>query len=304
MRGGRRFYGAQVRDIPYASVHANQKIDILYPFNGTPPFPAVFYIHGGGWQNGNRLVFPGEPYHDIRNYGIAVISTGYRLTSAGYRWPLQIHDVKAGLRLARTLAPRYHIDPDRIASWGSSAGATLAAIVALTPGVPQLTDQSMGNPGVSEAVHACISWFGPTMFREEDADFVAQLNETGFGNQRGWNICSTSSQEFALLNANPCTAPAQLHNDSSVVYWCANGTALPRFRIEHGIRSGGVGGDGTIPINQARRFRTALEARGLTFNTGTNYYEEVLGGSHGYGSAAWSSPTHMNGFWSWCMANI
>ena len=41
------------RGIPYAAVHERQVLDIYAPTNGKD-LPVVFWIHGGGWQAGDK----------------------------------------------------------------------------------------------------------------------------------------------------------------------------------------------------------------------------------------------------------
>jgi acetyl esterase/lipase len=43
-------------DVPYGS-HPRQVLD-FYPAKSDQPTPVVFYIHGGGWQNGDKKTNP------------------------------------------------------------------------------------------------------------------------------------------------------------------------------------------------------------------------------------------------------
>ena len=42
-----------IRDIPYATAHERQALDVYAP-DGAKNLPVVFWIHGGGWQAGTR----------------------------------------------------------------------------------------------------------------------------------------------------------------------------------------------------------------------------------------------------------
>jgi acetyl esterase/lipase len=50
----------------------------------------------------------------------------YRLGSKGYRHPVMMHDVQRAIRLVRTNAAKWAVDPARIGVMGSSAGGHLA----------------------------------------------------------------------------------------------------------------------------------------------------------------------------------
>ena len=41
------------RDIPYATAHERQVLDVYAP-PGAKNLPVVFWLHGGGWQAGNK----------------------------------------------------------------------------------------------------------------------------------------------------------------------------------------------------------------------------------------------------------
>jgi len=57
--------------------------------------------------------------------GYAVASINYRLSQHAV-FPAQIEDCKAAIRWLRANAAKYHLDPDHIGVWGSSAGGHLA----------------------------------------------------------------------------------------------------------------------------------------------------------------------------------
>ena len=48
------------RDIPYATAHERQVLDVYAP-DGAKNLPVVFWIHGGGWQAGNKSMVGVKP---------------------------------------------------------------------------------------------------------------------------------------------------------------------------------------------------------------------------------------------------
>ena len=156
-------------DIPYAATdNPRQRLDLYLPKKPADeaPLPLVVYVHGGGWQGGDKrggtmllpLVQSGE---------YAVASVGYRLTGEAI-WPAQIHDCKAAIRWLRANAARYGIDPDRIGVAGSSAGGHLVCLLGTTAGVADL-EGTLGDHDAADSRVACVvNQFGPTDFTDID----------------------------------------------------------------------------------------------------------------------------------------
>jgi acetyl esterase/lipase len=145
------------------------KLDLARP-QGDGPFPAIVFIHGGGWSGGSRQGYRGDTQEAAkRGYVAATIS--YRLmkydeakketTTGDPIFPAQIHDVKAAIRWMRANAKKYKVDPDRIGVTGGSAGGHLSLLVGLTDPESGLEGES-GNPGYSSRVQAVVNVFGPT----------------------------------------------------------------------------------------------------------------------------------------------
>lgn len=98
--------------------------------------PLVIAIHGGAWKAGDISQYRyWGPW--LAERGIAVLAIGYRLVSGERnRYPAAVEDVKAALNFVHASAAELKVDPARIGLMGSSAGAHLAALVALTADRP------------------------------------------------------------------------------------------------------------------------------------------------------------------------
>lgn len=284
-------WGALFRNVQYASTNSRQVLDVWLPRATAMPtggWRAVLAIHGGGWWQGDKSNWEAhELFAPTLEAGIAWVAPNYRLSTT-HAWPTHIYDCKAALRYVRANAGQFCLNNGRIGGLGTSAGGHIAACMALTPGVSALRDAALGYPTTSEALALCLTWFAPTQAKHCDADFTAQAAlPGGAANGRGFAVCSTSSQEARLLGSdagpiNPCSAADAVRDLADVPYWCANGTALPPLRIQHGEKL-----DATVPVGQAQRYRDAVIARGKTFGAGTPYhYEEVVGAGHG--NATWA----------------
>jgi acetyl esterase/lipase len=121
--------------------------------------PAVVYVHGGGWAGGERSW---NPNRILAESGFVTVSVSYRFTSEAI-FPAQIHDVKAAIRWVRANADAYGIDPARVGIWGHSAGAHLAALAAVTAGVPELEGEG-GNPEQDSSIQAVVPIAAPVDF--------------------------------------------------------------------------------------------------------------------------------------------
>lgn len=89
--------------------------------------PAVLLIHGGGWTRGNRGQMDSIAKRLARR-GYVVMNISYRFAPE-YRHPAQIDDTREALRWLRANHEALQVDPQRIAAWGYSAGAHLAALL-------------------------------------------------------------------------------------------------------------------------------------------------------------------------------
>lgn len=101
------------------------------PAGTTGPLPLLYYLHGGGMVAGNAWsVLPQLLRAWAHPLELAVLSVEYRLAPRT-RYPGALEDCYAGLVWAAEHAAGLGIDPDRIVIGGKSAGAGLAAALAL-----------------------------------------------------------------------------------------------------------------------------------------------------------------------------
>lgn len=126
------------RDIPYAFVKGDaatlrrQSFDLYLPEAARPPL--VVFIHGGFWVESDDDYRIGERIAEaLVADGAAVALVRYRL-SPGVRHPTHVRDVATALAALKRSADRYGYDATRLYLVGHSAGATLAALLALEPG--------------------------------------------------------------------------------------------------------------------------------------------------------------------------
>ena len=124
------------RGLQYGQHDGVQLTADLYAPKAPGKYPALVAVHGGGWQAGNVGFYQHwGPYLAQRGYVLFAI--GYRLVRRGTNtYPAAVHDVRAGIQFLRSRGEAIKVDPDRIGLIGDSAGAHLAALVALAGDKP------------------------------------------------------------------------------------------------------------------------------------------------------------------------
>jgi len=217
--------------------------------------PVIIWIHGGGWMQGSKTApFP----------ALALVDRGYAVSSISYRlsqealFPAQIQDCKAAVRWLRANATRYHLDPDRIGAWGSSAGGHLAALLGTSGGVEDL-EGTEGNLEYSSRVQAVCDWYGPT-------DFLRMNDVQGIINHD-----AADSPESRLVGGPIQERRAEVARGNPISYVTPDD---PPFLIMHGDR------DRMVPLNQSEMLYAALQDAGVESTLSV-----VPGSGHGFRGA-------------------
>lgn len=231
--------GEVFRDVAYASVSAAQKMDIYLP-EGEGSFPVVVLIHGGAFKMGDKKMETSNAEALVAK-GYAAASINYRLSDEAI-FPAQIHDCKAAVRFLRANAAKYHLNPDKIGSWGASAGGNLSALLGTSSGVAELEGKELGNAGFSSKVIASVDWFGPINFLSMDSEAKA----LGFS----LNTNSATSPESQLIGKAIQSVPELVKKANSAEYITPDDAA---FFIQTGSM------DRNIPYTQSRNFYEAVK---------------------------------------------
>ena len=233
------------RDIEYGKAgERSLKLDIYKPKNpAADSLPAIVWIHGGGWRNGDKSSGQGRLAEFVSSGNYVGVSVGYRLSGEAV-WPAQIHDCKAAIRWIRANAKEQGIDPERIGLWGSSAGGHLVSLLGTSSDIEEL-DGNNGTPGVSSRVACVVDFCGPaemTIFKHQAATML-------FG-----------SEENKMAHGKIASPAAHASKDD------------PPILIVHGTD------DRTVPIEQAELFHGKLKDVGVDVT-----FIKMEGGGHGIG---------------------
>jgi acetyl esterase/lipase len=149
---------AFIPDVTYCTFDdkTTLEMDFALPSRGVGPFPAVVFLHGGGWVLGDRKNM--TPYlMTAARAGYVGVAVSYRFAPK-YPFPAAIQDAKCSVRFLRANAAQYKVDKDHIAAFGFSAGGNLACMLGSTD--DKEFTVSGGNPGQSDRVQAVVSFYG------------------------------------------------------------------------------------------------------------------------------------------------
>jgi acetyl esterase/lipase len=201
------------RDIPYTDPAQERQVLDIYSPKGAKDLPVVFWIHGGGWQTGDKKDVQLKP-QAFNDRGFVFVSTNYRLLPAVDMGTI-IRDVARAVGWVHDHIAEYGGDPKRLFIMGHSAGAQLAALLCTddrylkAQGVP-LTD-----------VKGCVPVDGDTY----DVPAIIETAETR------WRVHGLPRAKFGHREKFG-NDPAR-HRDFSAVTHVAKGKGIPPFLILH-----------------------------------------------------------------------
>jgi len=200
-------------DLPYVeNGHERHVLDIYTPEQSTDKkLPVMFWIHGGGWQVGDKSDVALKP-KVLTERGFIFVSTNYRLLPEASMEEL-VGDVATSLGWVYKNISLYGGDPQRIFVGGHSAGAQLAALLCTD-------DRYLKKEGVSFSVlKGCIPVDGDT-YDIPKIIMTAEHRQTLYG---GKMFSFGHRQKFGN---NP-----KKHVDFSAVTHVAKGKNIPPFLL-------------------------------------------------------------------------
>ncbi|HLX50426.1 MAG TPA: alpha/beta hydrolase [Streptosporangiaceae bacterium] len=197
--------------IPYCpgvgTGEASDVMDIFTPAGAVAgdAFPALLWVHGGGWETGNSMDGSGdtlgtdgysiEVATGLLNTGkFVVASIDYRLAMPqinppGNQFPDQIVDVNCAIRYLRAHASTYFIDTNHIFAMGGSAGGHLVSLAGLAPASAGFECQNGDTTdwcSQSSALQAVVDEWGVSDFTDPAwGQHASQVIQQVFGHAPG-----------------------------------------------------------------------------------------------------------------------
>lgn len=224
------------KDIPYMEKgHERQVLDVHRPKDGKN-LPVVFWVHGGGWQAGDKKEVQLKP-QAFTEKGFVFVAPNYRLLPHVEMGDI-IRDVTKALKWTHAHAAEYGGDPARVFVMGHSAGAQLAALICTD-------DRYLKAEGLGfDFIRGCVPVDGdtydvPAIIATAEARWSAHgLPKAKFGHR----------EKFG-------NDPAK-HTDFSAVTHVAKGKGIPPFLLLHVAEHPDVSA-------QATRLATVLKEAGV-----------------------------------------
>jgi len=108
-----------------------QRVDVYQPQHTAGPVPVIVFWYGGGWTAGDK--------DEYRFVGTALASLGFVAVLPDYRvypevkFPAFLDDAAAAVAWTQSHSAQFGGDPHRIVLMGHSAGAHMAAMLAINP---------------------------------------------------------------------------------------------------------------------------------------------------------------------------
>ncbi len=227
-----------IGNIPYNDDTLKKHLlDIYLPDNVEGKLPLIVFIHGGGWLVNDK-------YADIGYMGntvSAIINEGYALASIDYRFasqatfPALIQDCNKALSFLCDKADTFHLDPNKIAIMGFSAGGHLASLLGLANN-NEVSEFFMDKKAQKFSIKGVLDYYGPS----ELASMPSSEDP--------------KAPEAILLGATPIERPDLSAKASPITYVDEND---PPFLIFHGEK------DDMVPNRQSKLLHGWLNANGV-----------------------------------------
>ena len=201
------------RNVPYTdSGHERHVLDIYAPENAKN-LPVVFWIHGGGWQTGDKSSVQEKPQFFV-DKGFVFVSTNYRLLPH-VEIETIFRDIAKSIRWVHEHIAEHGGDPKRLLVMGHSAGAQLAALISID-------DRYLKAEGLSlDIIKGCVPVDGDTF----DVPAIIETAETR------WRVHQLPPSKFGHREKFG-NDPAK-HHDYSAVTHVAKDKGIPPFLIIH-----------------------------------------------------------------------
>lgn len=224
------------RDVPYATAHARQVLDVYAPA-GAKNLPVVFWIHGGGWQTGDKSMVALKP-KAFMDAGMVFVSINHRLLPAVDMGTIA-RDVASALGWVHKNIAAHGGDPARVLVMGHSSGGQLAALMCTD-------DRYVKAEGLSlNAIKGCVPVDADTF----DIPAIIEMAET---RARVHHLPMPTYGHRQKFGDDPAK-----HRDFSAVTHVAKDKGIPPFLILH------IAGHPDTTA-QARRMATVLQTAGVS----------------------------------------
>lgn len=224
------------RDIRYATAHERQVLDVYAP-EGAKDRPVVFWIHGGGWQSGDKGMVARKP-KAFTDAGFVFVSINHRLLPTVEMGAIT-RDVASALGWVHENIAAHGGDPARLLVMGHSSGGQLAALMCTDDRYARAEGYSL------RMIKGCVPVDADTF----DVPAIIEVAET---RARVHHLPRPTYGHRQKFGNDP-----EKHRDFSAVTHVARDKGIPPFLILH------IAGHPDTTA-QARRMGAVLEEAGVS----------------------------------------
>jgi acetyl esterase/lipase len=252
--------GTEDRDIP--------AVTVFLPRTVTPNTPAVIICPGGGYTN----LASNHEGRQVANYlnslGMAAFVLRYRL-GPRYHHPIELGDAQRAIRMVRSRAADWRLDPARIGILGFSAGGHLAMTAS--------THFDAGNSSAADAIDRVNSRPDFTILGYPVISMIESWTHQGsknslLGNNADPELARSLSGELTVTKETPPTFIFQTNADTtvpaenSVYYYLAlrkSGIPAEMHVFEKGPHGVGLANDDPALSEWSKLLANWLRVRGI-----------------------------------------
>lgn len=244
--------------------------------------PLVIYIHGGGWGKGDRYKVLRRDIIDVvrslNQQGVACASIEYRLADGGEAKVNDcVADCKDAVRFLVKNAAQYGVDPQRIGTFGSSAGGHLTLVTALSADKDYPCDPALDGPSgrirCVAAYYPLVSFVDTELMKGSNFERPQRMIPLLGGLAKDKHELAMKLSPIALLR--PDSPPIFVaHGDADKVLSFQNAIALRDAAQARGVpveciiskgADHGFSGDSIVPtIEEINRLTVAFFLKHLT----------------------------------------
>ena len=225
-------------DVPYAgTTDFRQTLNVYLPASKpAKPAPVIFWIHGGGWQGGEKTNVQLKPKF-FTDLGYVFISTNHRYVKAVPMSEI-FADLAKSLRWTHEHAAEFGGDPARIVIMGHSSGAQLAAYLAID-------ERPLKAEGLS------LKMFKGCVPVDADTFDIPAVIALATANRKAAGKPEPKYGHREIFGGQP-----ERWTDYSAVTHVAAGKGIPPFLILYDAAA-------ALTPDQAKRLESALTSKGI-----------------------------------------
>jgi len=146
-------FDIEVWELEFRRTPARTLMARVYQPRGAGPFPTLLDLHGGAWNNKDRLA--NKPMDEaLAKSGVLVVAIDMTLAPEA-PYPANVQDANYGVRWLKSKAKEWNGDPDRLGVLGSSSGGHIAQLLAMHPHDPRYNAHPLS---AAQGVDATIAY--------------------------------------------------------------------------------------------------------------------------------------------------